>query len=76
MMNLKTKVASSLTSLLARLAKQAAMEETKKETKGDAKESHDLETVAIGTDCKNNGCEEVSRACMYCDVFMSPVVFI
>lgn len=64
MTTLKTKVASSLTSLLTRLAKQTATtaegEETKKETDDPNKESHDVETVAIGTECKNNGCEEVS----------------
>ncbi len=65
MVNLKTKVASSLTSLLTRLAKQVTTEETKNETDDTAMESCDLETVAIGTECKHNGCEEVSTTFAY-----------
>ncbi len=60
MVKLKTKTASSLTSLLTRLAKQATAEVTKNDKEDTAKESCDMETVDIGTYCKNNGCGAVS----------------
>ena len=65
MVKLKTKTASSLTSLLTRLAKQATAEVTKNDKEDTAKESCDMETVDIGTYCKNNGCGAVSCCQVY-----------
>ena len=58
-MRLKTKVAASLTSLLARLAKQATEEDTKNDNKQEDAVPNDADTIAEGTVCKNNGCSEV-----------------
>ncbi len=60
MVKLKTKVTSSLSSLLTRLARQATVEVTKNDKENTSKESCDMETVDIGTNCKNNGCGAVS----------------
>ncbi|XP_064405327.1 cysteine and histidine-rich domain-containing protein 1-like [Halichondria panicea] len=59
MVKLKTKVTSSLSSLLTRLARQATVEVTKNDKENTSKESCDMETVDIGTNCKNNGCGAV-----------------